>query len=56
MKIDIKLIVTVIYLVLNILSYRKQQSSNYIIDTSWIFTFLISTIFYLIFWIIVLIF
>lgn len=56
MKIDIRIIVTVIYLVLNILSYRKQQGGNYIIDTSWVFTFLISTVFYLMFWIIYLIF
>lgn len=51
MKIDIRIIVTVVYFVVNIVSYKNDKDGMYLPDFSWVFTFLISTICYLVFWI-----
>ena len=56
MKIDIKIIVTVIYLVYNFINYKNQETGYYLLDISWTFKLFISTIIYLLFWIVYLIF
>jgi hypothetical protein len=53
MKIDIRIIITIIYIVINFLSIRQSSKNGgmYIPDFGWVFTLLISTICYLVFWV-----
>lgn len=51
MKIDIRIIVTIIYILVNYLSYKSEDNTMYLPNFSWVFTLMISTICYLVFWI-----